>query len=266
MPIAGRGRRLVDRAARAAQQIRARVALSRGGLAWLFGATVALVVCLALLAGVGEDVVHRNGEYRSDPTRLAWFTAHRNMLDVDAAKLLAIAGSVGVLLALAVLTTLMLIRRRVPLALAVTPLVALAGAGGVAGVAKLVVGRARPAAPLQLAAESGGSFPSGHTTDTTAFILALALVVAIVVLRRPLARAVAVVAAGLVASVMGVSRLVLGVHWPTDVLAGVALGAAVALGTVVVAVTLTRLTPPATARRTRVVARVAGWTRPSAAA
>ncbi len=265
MPIAGRECPLVERATRATQQTRAWVALSPGGLVWLLGATVAMVGSLAVLAGVGEDVLSRNGEYRSDAARLSWFTAHRNMLDVDAAKLLAVAGSVGVLVALGVLTAVVLIRRRVPLALAVTPLLALAGAAGVAGVAKLVVGRARPGASLQLAAESGGSFPSGHTTDTTAFILALALVIAIVVLRRPLARAVAVAAAGLVAFAMGVSRLVLGVHWPTDVLAGVALGAAVALGTVVVTVTLTRLTPPATARRTRFVAHAAGWTRPSVA-
>jgi undecaprenyl-diphosphatase len=242
------------------------VALTPGGLVWLIGATVALAASLAVLAGVSEDVLSRNGEYRSDPARLSWFTAHRNVVDVDAARLMALAGNVGVLLVLGVLTTAVLIRRRVPLALAVTPLFALASAGGVAGLAKLLVGRARPGASLQVAAESGGSFPSGHTTDTTAFILALALVVAIVVLRRPLARGVAVAVAGIIAAATGVSRLLLGVHWPTDVAAGMALGAAVALGTVVASVILTRLTPPASARRTRGVVRVAGWTRPCVAA
>jgi hypothetical protein len=72
---------------------------------WLFGAVSAMVGCLVLLGGVGEDVVSHNGGYRSDPVHLSWFVAHRNVLDVDAAKLLALTGSVGVLLAVAALST-----------------------------------------------------------------------------------------------------------------------------------------------------------------
>jgi undecaprenyl-diphosphatase len=249
-----------------AQVVHDRVALTSRGFMWLFGAVSAMVGWLVLLGGVGEDVVSHNGAYRSDPIHLSWFVAHRNVLDVDAAKLLAVTGSVGVLFVVAVLSTVVLIHRRVPLGLAVTPLAALVSAGAVAGVVKTVVDRARPAATLQLSAESGGSFPSGHTADTTAFILALALVVAIVILRRPFARAVAVISAGVVSLAMGASRLVLGVHWPTDVVAGIALGAAVALATVVAAVTVTRLTPPDHDRRTGAVVRLAGWSRRPAAA
>jgi membrane-associated phospholipid phosphatase len=61
------------------------------------------------------------------------------------------------------------------------------------------------------------SFPSAHATSTTA-----AAVLFGALLRKPLA------AAALVPS-MAVSRMVLGVHYPTDVLAGSALGAAVAV-------------------------------------
>jgi undecaprenyl-diphosphatase len=144
-------------------------------------------------------------------------------------------------------------------------LLAVTGAGAIAGVVKAVVGRGRPAATLQLAAESGASFPSGHTTDTTAFVLAVTLVIAIVILRRQVARALTVAAAAVISIGMGTSRLVLGVHWPTDVLAGMALGAAVALATVIAAVIVTRMTPPARAHRTTFLVRLASWSRPTTA-
>jgi undecaprenyl-diphosphatase len=59
--------------------------------------------------------------------------------------------------------------------------------------------------------------------------VAVGLVVAITVCRRPRQRLAAVVAAIAVPGMIGISSLVLAAHWPTDVLAGWALGAAVAI-------------------------------------
>ena len=59
------------------------------------------------------------------------------------------------------------------------------------------------------------SFPSGHTTAAFAFGVALFLTV-----QPKWAKAAALVAAAL----MGLSRLYVGVHFPTDVLAGMAVG------------------------------------------
>jgi undecaprenyl-diphosphatase len=264
--IAVTTRRLAERACGAVQVVRGWVALTPRGFAWLVVAVGFLVGCLAVLGGVGQDVVSRDGQYRSDSAHLSWFVAHRNVFDVDGAKLLAVVGSVGMLVLLAALTAGVLVLRRVPLALAITPLLAVAGAGAIAGVVKSLVGRGRPAATLQLAAESGASFPSGHTTDTTAFVLAMTLVIAIVILRRQFARALTVSGAAVISVGMGASRLLLGVHWPTDVVAGMALGAAVALATVIVAVVVTRMTPPARAHRTTSLVRLASWSRPATAA
>jgi undecaprenyl-diphosphatase len=68
---------------------------------------------------------------------------------------------------------------------------------------------------------SGSSFPSGHTLATAAFATAGALCVARM---RPGAARVAMTVAMLWIALVGLSRLVLGVHWPSDVLAATCVG------------------------------------------
>ncbi|SOE15247.1 undecaprenyl-diphosphatase [Hoeflea halophila] len=69
------------------------------------------------------------------------------------------------------------------------------------------------------------SFPSGHALVTTVAYLTLAAIV-IGFLDNRRARAYVLGVAMLVAVIVGVSRVYLGVHWPSDVAAGWALGAA----------------------------------------
>ncbi|MEV5651769.1 phosphatase PAP2 family protein [Nocardia sp. NPDC052254] len=94
------------------------------------------------------------------------------------------------------------------------------------GVAKPLFPRRRPpaeAVPLMRRLVSppvSSSFPSGHAASAAAFVTGVAL-------ESP-ALALAVVP---VAAAVGYSRVHVGVHWPTDVVAGAALGAAVAVGT-----------------------------------
>lgn len=73
-----------------------------------------------------------------------------------------------------------------------------------------------------------GSFPSGHSTLSAATYLTLAMLVASLETRRR-TKALAYVLAGLVLAAVGFSRVYLGVHWPSDVLAGWCLGAVWAL-------------------------------------
>ena len=68
--------------------------------------------------------------------------------------------------------------------------------------------------------------PSGHTLSTAAFATAAALCVARI---WPRAGSVAMVLAVLWTCLVAVSRLVLGVHRPSDVLSAVCLGAFIAL-------------------------------------
>lgn len=90
-----------------------------------------------------------------------------------------------------------------------------------ANLVKVMVSRARPDLE-QLAGTSSHSFPSGHTATAAATFAALALLLGRG--RRPIVRvALAGAAAGLTALVAS-TRVLLGVHWLTDVLAGAALG------------------------------------------
>lgn len=88
-------------------------------------------------------------------------------------------------------------------------------------VVKHLVGRARPGLD-PAAAALGPSFPSGHASTSAALWAAVALVAAgwVAPRRRP---ALAALAVGLPVGVAA-SRVLLDVHWLTDVLGGLALG------------------------------------------
>jgi undecaprenyl-diphosphatase len=81
----------------------------------------------------------------------------------------------------------------------------------------LVTAIARPRPVDRLAASSGWSFPSGHTTASAATALVAVLVLA-PMLRRRWCRVLLAGLAGGWAVAVGVSRVALVVHWPSDVL------------------------------------------------
>ena len=80
--------------------------------------------------------------------------------------------------------------------------------------------RLRPEEHLRLVEVSYQSFPSGHANSSMIFYLTLALILASGTKWRGIAVACALVLTGLV----GLSRVMLGVHWPSDVVGGWAFG------------------------------------------
>jgi len=207
-------------------------------------AVAALVAAVTVLGGVSEDVTQHNGLATHDAANLRFFVDHRSDVVVRAARMVTNLGGVVVLAFVAIGAGLLLWRRGVPIAAAAAPAFALGVAATLADIGKHVVDRARPGAGFRLVAEGEPSFPSGHATDSAAVYLTLGLVIAVFVLRRPLARVTTVACSGALVAAIGVSRLVLGFHWPTDVLAGWALGATAALGAIIAATLVTRLMPP----------------------
>lgn len=242
-----------------ATALRRRLDLSVTGIVAVCSAVVAFALAAAVLGKAAEDVLARNGLELTDRSHLMFFVDHRSTALVSAARMLSFIGSVPVLAILAVVAAGLLWWRGQRLVVATAPAVALLVAGTIAGVTKVAVDRARPPVALRLAHETEMSFPSGHATDSAALFLTLGLIVAVCVVSVPWKRVAVVVAAGALTFAIGLSRLVLGVHWPSDVIAGWALGTMVALAVSTIACLAARLTPDAnqpTRPLTRAVARV----------
>ena len=87
---------------------------------------------------------------------------------------------------------------------------------------KLYFHRARPESPLVMA--HGYSFPSGHSMGAMCFFGSLAYVIFFTIERRHVLRMVAVLACALAMLAIGASRIYLGVHYFTDVVAGYTAG------------------------------------------
>jgi undecaprenyl-diphosphatase len=140
----------------------------------------------------------------------------------------AILIAIGLALGLAALLT-----RRYRLALIIA--VVLVGSALLTDAVKDLVMRQRPPDPIT--GTSGYSFPSGHTLNSTATYGLLAVIAWRSRLSLGL-RKVAVVIGVVVPILVGLSRIALGAHWPTDVLAGWLAGTAfVALGAVLIRLT-----------------------------
>lgn len=123
------------------------------------------------------------------------------------------------------------------LCLAAVPLVA----SVVFTVVKRVLDRARPPADLQVMAVANESLPSGHATMVAAAWATLVLVLWPVLRTR--GRVLLTAFAVLWAGAVGFTRIYLGVHWLSDVLAGWTLGAALAFaGVTVLSLVLARRT------------------------
>ena len=154
----------------------------------------------------------------------------------------SLSGSARVLLPVAFLATVMLLVFRrgfeaflLGVSAATAPLLVYA--------LKTLVGRARPAL-WETQWYWGSSFPSGHTLSTAAFSTAAALCVARI---RPRYGNMAMSLAIAWTCLVALSRLVLGVHWPSDVLVAMCLGAFIPL-LISVAFDLHRCKPDSTGK------------------
>ena len=190
--------------------------------------TVGLVVLIAstwILGSVLEDVASREEVALFDAPIVSYLAAHRiGWLTTTMRGITQLGG--GLFVAFLVIAGGLILRRcsgswRPMLLLAA----AVTGTKAIELLIKFGIGRSRPPIEWMVIPATGWAFPSGHATQSTAVLGALAYVIAERLSDwndKVRVWALAVGAAFLV----GVSRVYLGVHWPTDVLGGWALAGA----------------------------------------
>lgn len=189
----------------------------------LQGAAVLLVAlaALALLARL------RPGPLPLDRAVHDWFVMHRSGSVTTAAKFATFTGSgLFVYPITAVAAAILWLRRGRMIGLAL--LLSVGGGAAAVGILKIAVRRDRPDPRDMLgAAEATMSFPSGHTATGTLLFVGTAM---LATLTAAIAVRVAAVCAAVAwsAAIAG-SRLYLGFHWMSDVLASALLATAVLL-------------------------------------
>jgi len=185
---------------------------------------------LLLLAGVGvfgavaADVTRGGALSVLDLELSRWFHAHAGGWLTQAMLALAHWHSVAGIAALSALLGLHFYRRKAWCWL-LTLAVAVPGGMLLNVLLKTVFARARPSFDDPILSLATYSFPSGHTSSATLFY---GLLAAYLMSRtaRPSLRIACVAGAALMAALVGVSRLSLGVHYLSDVLAAMAEGCA----------------------------------------
>jgi undecaprenyl-diphosphatase len=183
------------------------------------------MVVAGIVIGVGELVDHSGAVQGFDNHVTSFVVAHRTMGLNAAMKTLTWLGSWVAVLVAAGLMLLLVLRRRLSVGFFLLAVAAWAGTQGGTTLAKNVVQRSRPPEDLRLVSAHGWSWPSGHTATATLLFAILATVVWMLTTSGRL-RLLAVVNWIFVAIAVAFSRVELGVHWTTDVLASVVLATA----------------------------------------
>jgi undecaprenyl-diphosphatase len=204
------------------------------------GLTLTLGVAAVLALGVGfgellDSVLDGEGVAVADRPVVWFLAAHRQPWSTTAARVITDMGSpVGVAVTAVVVGVALAWVRRSWLPLLVFAL----GAGGIGVInmtVKQLVSRDRPPLATAVLGEQGFSFPSGHTVGTTVVWLLSAWMVGHWVIGRRAVQVAVWTGALLMIVAVGTTRVYLGVHFPSDVLAGWALGAAWAVTIALVA-------------------------------
>lgn len=192
----------------------------------LTGLALSIAAAVVILGAVGFGLlllmVRSNAGFARFDLGAAQFAArHASPLSTNVLRTMTQLGGAAVLVPIAVLVCLAAARRHRVAAVTAFLVLTVGGQFAVVDLVKWIVDRARPNVD-RLTGFSGPSFPSGHAAAAAACFAAFALLAGI---GRP-RRAQLLYAALAVAGAAGIActRVFLGVHWLTDVLAGLALG------------------------------------------
>jgi undecaprenyl-diphosphatase len=186
--------------------------------------TVALGMLIVGTVAIGALLImvqHNAGLARWDLSAARWGEHHATTSSTQFLRRVSLFGGTPMMIGVALIAGIwQYVRTRTPAVFGFLIVVVL-GQVLLTNLTKLLVNRARPDL-RQLTGFSGSSFPSGHAATAAATFAAVALLVG----RGHSRHTKAFLAAGaaFIAVAVATSRVLLGVHWLTDVIAGLAMG------------------------------------------
>lgn len=197
-----------------------------GAVAALMAGTLGLALFFTVAEGVsvGEDqrvdwaILHWLRPFADDPDRPVgpWWL-HEAAVDITS------LGGISVLLVFALTAIGFLLMHGKKLSAALT-LVGLAGGVALSEGLKVIYDRPRPPAEYQLVDTLNASFPSGHALLATVFYLSVGVMITRA-FPRARVKAYALFCAVVMVLLIGLTRIYLGAHWASDVVAGWGIGA-----------------------------------------
>jgi len=178
-----------------------------------------------VLLGAGELVTHWSVIEQFDRHITSWVVAHRSHALDATMKVITWCGSWVAVAVTGGLLLILVAVHKLPLAVVILAVAGWLGEVTAVNLVKSLVDRQRPPELLWLVSAHGGSFPSGHAANAMLVFATLAVVWCFLTVSWA-ARITGVVVSVLGVLTVGFSRVELGVHWMTDVVAGVLVVAA----------------------------------------
>ena len=190
-------------------------------------AIIAILLASAWLISLG--IHSKTGVSFVDQSVWQFFVDHGSIRAHSIARFVTSFGVLGALLPVAVVVGVAVWARSRSVTAAIAPWLSVVVCGQIVSVLKKSTDIARPPVQFQVAQIRNPSFPSGHAGNTTALIVSVVLVVWCVAASSRRTRMWVSIGGAVIVTAMGLTRLMLNVHWLSDVLAGWCIGAAVGL-------------------------------------
>ena len=191
------------------------------GLHFTIGMALSLAA-LWLFGGISEDVIHHDPLTQFDLTLANSLHQHATAGLVRVARVVTLLGSPVFIAVWGLLVAIVLLRQR-RRTLLLGWVAALVGGGLLDQALKLVFRRPRPVWDVPALAAHGWSFPSGHAMGSLVAYGMLAYIL-VLTLHSKAARRAVIIGAIVLVLLIGFTRLFLGVHYFSDVIAGYAAG------------------------------------------
>jgi len=190
-------------------------------------ATVGILLAATWVISLG--IHSKSGVSHVDQSVWHFFVDHGSSRMHSLARFVTSFGVLGFLGPMCVVLGSLLWVKTHSAAVSIAPWISVMVCGEIVSILKKATNVPRPPLQYQVMQIRNPSFPSGHTADTTAFVISVLLIFwCALEVPRPVKNWVTVVGTSTFLA-MGLTRLLLNVHWLSDVLAGWCVGAAIGL-------------------------------------